>query len=250
MGELKRQFSGALLIVLTVAAVVCAGINLQQQRKFRLPEDGITWVDRPTGVQALYVTPGSPGEKAGLREGDLLKEIASRPVPRAVVVPQILEQVGSWNEAQYTFHRAGVDVTAKVFIGERRPDSSVYYLYGIGAAYLFIGLFVYFRRGSAFKAQHFYILLPGFVHLLHVPLFGQAERLRPGDLFRQRGGGAAGPHHLPAPVPDFSRNPRHGSATGRRGGALLAGGAALRSVAGITSGVVRMEGISRSSCAG
>ena len=34
----------------------------------------------------------------------------------------------------------------------------MYYLDAIGAAYLLIGLFVYFRRGSAQKAQHFYIL--------------------------------------------------------------------------------------------
>ena len=31
------------------------------------------------------------------------------------------------------------------------------YQYVVGFAYLIIGLFVYFRRGSAQKAQHFYI---------------------------------------------------------------------------------------------
>src|SRR5260370_11234286 len=36
----------------------------------------------------------------------------------------------------------------------------------VGAAYLIIGLFVYFRRGSAHKAQHFYVLcLASFVFL-------------------------------------------------------------------------------------
>src|SRR6185369_17272126 len=31
------------------------------------------------------------------------------------------------------------------------------YLYAVGAAYLAIGLFVYFRRGTAAKARHFYV---------------------------------------------------------------------------------------------
>ena len=34
----------------------------------------------------------------------------------------------------------------------------VFYEYGVGCVYLLIGLFVYFRRGSAHKARHFYIL--------------------------------------------------------------------------------------------
>ena len=36
-------------------------------------------------------------------------------------------------------------------------DRAVMYQYAVGFAYLIIGLFVYFRRGSAHKAQHFYI---------------------------------------------------------------------------------------------
>ena len=48
--ELKSQFGNALLMILTFGAVVAAFINFQQNfqetKRFRLPEDGVTWVDR------------------------------------------------------------------------------------------------------------------------------------------------------------------------------------------------------------
>ena len=69
MKELRQQLVSALLVIVTVAAVVAAAINLQQQNKFHLPDDGITWLDQSQGtgqnsaVVAVYVAPGSPGEK-------------------------------------------------------------------------------------------------------------------------------------------------------------------------------------------
>jgi hypothetical protein len=56
--DLKGQFVTALLIILTVAAAVSAALNFQQQRKFRLPDDGAVWVERNGGVEALYLRPG------------------------------------------------------------------------------------------------------------------------------------------------------------------------------------------------
>ena len=39
-----------------------------------------------------------------------------------------------------------------------RTDSAVYYQYGVGLAWLFIGLFVYYRRTNSPKALHFFLL--------------------------------------------------------------------------------------------
>ncbi|MCC6391752.1 MAG: hypothetical protein IT167_14225, partial [Bryobacterales bacterium] len=44
--ELKLQLANALLVVLTVAAIIAAGINFQQQSRYRLPDDGVSWSDR------------------------------------------------------------------------------------------------------------------------------------------------------------------------------------------------------------
>ena len=45
-----------------------------------------------------------------------------------------------------------------VIIGESAPDSSLFYQYAVGVIYLFTGLFVYYRRVSAPRGVHFFIL--------------------------------------------------------------------------------------------
>ena len=67
---LKQQLISALLVILTAAALIAAGINFQQQRKFRLPDDGVTWVDQAKGpngsganrVVAAQIAAGSPSQ--------------------------------------------------------------------------------------------------------------------------------------------------------------------------------------------
>ena len=100
MKELKAQLVGALLVILTVAAVICAGINFQQQSKFRLPEDGAIWVD-----------------KAGLKPGDILRKVNNTPVTNSISATQALVRVGAWNKAEYLFERGDVEVKATVYVG-------------------------------------------------------------------------------------------------------------------------------------
>ena len=64
----------------------------------------------------------------------------------------------AWGSADYRSRRPGGDLIPKVMVAEVPLDRAVVYQYLVGFAYLVIGLFVYFRRGSAHKAQHFYIL--------------------------------------------------------------------------------------------
>jgi len=97
--ELKFQLSTAILTLLTLAAVVAALINFQQLERFRLPEDGVIWVDHNGGVEALRVPVSSPGGKAGLHIGDRLKLINGVPVQKAIDVTKILVNVGSWKKA-------------------------------------------------------------------------------------------------------------------------------------------------------
>jgi PAS domain S-box-containing protein len=156
--DLKVQLVNALLVVLTVAAVIAAGINYQQQKAFRLPEDGVTWVDREEGVTALDVVAGGQGERAGLRPGDVLSRINGLKVERAIDVTQVQVRLGAWRKAEYVIRRGGVEAHANVILSERNPSLSLPYQYVVGAAYLAIGLFVFLRRGTASKAYHFYVL--------------------------------------------------------------------------------------------
>ena len=188
--ELKFQLSTAILTILTLAAGVSAVINLEEQYKFHLPEDGVIWVDRAAGVQALYVPSDSPAGKAGIHQGDRLKSIGGLDIRKAVEVTQVLVNVGVWQKADYLVVRSGVEVAIKgLIVGEVALDRAVLYQYAVGFAYLIIGLFVYFRRGSAHKAQHFYILcLASFIFLT----FHYTGKLNPFDKVMYFGNVAAG----------------------------------------------------------
>ncbi len=159
MRGLKLQFSNALLMVLTVAAVISAIINFQQQEKFRLPDDGVTWTERNGAVQALYIAPGSPAANVGIRAGDTLLKIAGASIEKATDVTRVLVRLGSWNKASYRLIRNGVEFETTLIVGQgSRNYPAYYYQYAVGLAYLGIGLFVFFRRGAAPKALHFYVL--------------------------------------------------------------------------------------------
>ena len=51
MKELKQQLVSALLVIVTVAAVIAAAINFQQQSRYHLPDDGVTWVDQSRRIK-------------------------------------------------------------------------------------------------------------------------------------------------------------------------------------------------------
>lgn len=162
MRELKVQLGNALLVVLTVAAVIAAAINFQQQSKYRLPDDGISWGDRTAGnariVEAILVDAEGPGARAALKPGDRLISINGSPIESAIAVPQVLARLGPYSKADYLIERRGIQVKVHVYVVAAPVESAVYYQYVVGASYLLIGVFVYLRRGNASKARHFYVL--------------------------------------------------------------------------------------------
>jgi hypothetical protein len=181
--ELKEQLVGALLVILTATAVICAALNYQQQERFRLPEDGAVWQDVADSsspattyhVVAIHIEPGGPADNAGIREGDRLLRIGGRLNPHGVEVKQstdvarVLERIGTWGSANYYLLRGGIEIPAKVIVSDGNRDRALYYQYFVGSAWLAIGLFLYFRRNRAPKSLHFYLLcLASFVlHTFH-----------------------------------------------------------------------------------
>ena len=176
--ELKFQLSTAILTILTLAAGVAAITNFWQYEHFRLPDDGVMWVDRAGGVEALDVSPDSPGAKAPIHPGDQLDRIEGYRIQTYLDVPKVLVRIGSWRKVTYTVRHGGVAVETKVIVGETPRNPAVMYQYPLGAAYLLIGLFVYYRRGSAQKARHFYVLCLTLVRVFLLPLHRAAGRLR------------------------------------------------------------------------
>ena len=149
-------------MILTVAAVASAFINFQQNfqadKKFKLADDGVTWVDRKDDagkayVLALTVAPASPAEKAGIHAGDTLYKIETVEIRRAIEVAQVLVRLGPWQPADYHLYRGGYDLKARVIVGEGggvRGFLSVRRRRRLSAN----RLLVYFRRGNAPKSLH------------------------------------------------------------------------------------------------
>ncbi len=214
--ELKFQLSTAILTILTLAAGVSAFINFQQQNRFRLPEDGVIWVDRQGSVEALYVKPASPGRNAGIHPGDRLVDIDGVKIERATDVARVLVRIGAWSRAKYRVQSRGVELTAMLVVAEQPLDRAMLYQYAVGTAYLLIGLVRLFPARQRAKGAALLYSLPGEFHLPVLPLHRPAQHLRQGDLFRQPGGGTAGAHGVPAFLPDVSRSRGPGSAGAAR----------------------------------
>ena len=164
MPESRNQFAGTLLLILAVATIVAAILSFQHLRYYPVQDDGVTWVEKAgrgghLGVFATYITPGGAGDRAGIRQGDEVVSIAGIPIQSSIDVPQALWQLPRYERTKYILRRGGIEFQKDNVVVQDAPrDSAIFYDYIVGLAYLAIGLFVYYRRTSASKSLHFFIL--------------------------------------------------------------------------------------------
>jgi len=147
-----------LIALVSVAAIVFASLNFRQRASFLTPDDGVSWQDTPEGVQAWMVAPNSPADRAGIKPGDILKDVNGAGVRRAVQVTQRLFRTGPWTQVHYQMVRRGAAFeTSFVTVPMEKPASIENYLRVVGLLCLLIGLFIFVRRWNAPRAVHFYI---------------------------------------------------------------------------------------------
>ncbi len=156
--SLGLRLGAILLTAATVAAIIFGIVNFQQRLLFEVPDDGASWVDAPAGVTALYIAADSPAARAGIKPGDYLLAIDGAPMHRSVDVTKRLWSRGVWSEVHYNLDRAGRTFDATVLvIPAPKPLTIENYLRVVGVLYLFIGLFIFWRRWNAARAVHFYV---------------------------------------------------------------------------------------------
>ena len=152
------RLAAVLLAMATAAAVTFAIINFQQRLLFSVPDDGVSWIDSPSGIQAFTVAEKSPAARAGINAGDHLNAVDGLAVHRALDVTKRLWAVGAWSQVRYKLERAGRTFEAPLIVEPApRPATVENYLRIVGLLYLFIGLFIFARRWSAPRAVHFYV---------------------------------------------------------------------------------------------
>jgi two-component system NtrC family sensor kinase len=146
------------LATATLAACVCAALNLSHESAYEVPTDGIRWMEAPGGLVAAQVPASSPGSRAGVRQGDILQAVDD--LPTASIAPLIHEffRAGTWNHVVYTIvrppARTKLDIQVILEPTDRGIDQG---LRLIALVYLCIGLYVLLRRWTAPKSVHFYV---------------------------------------------------------------------------------------------
>jgi two-component system NtrC family sensor kinase len=176
------------LALATLGVCVLAGFNLSQELSTQFPTDGIVWVEAQGGLSAERVPVNSPGNRAGIRSGDILEAINGQPMPRLAEQVRAMYRNGVWfPAATYSIVRPvseanGLQKVAafpvQVYL-EPEDRSTEHGKRLIALVYLLIGLYVLFRRWTAPKSTHFYVFcLVSFVlyafRSIHAPgLFDQ-----------------------------------------------------------------------------
>jgi len=156
--NLRLRLGAIFLALATVAAVSFGIINFQQRLLFDVPDDGVSWLDSSSGIQAFAVSGNSPAERAGIKAGDQLVAIDGLAVHRALDVTKRLWAAGLWAQVQYGLERGEQPFQAKVVVEPApKPATIENYLRVTGLLYLFIGLFIFARRWNAARAVHFYV---------------------------------------------------------------------------------------------
>src|SRR6266705_4568957 len=73
--EFQTRFTVVLLVLLTAAAVVFAGLNFSTEHAFQIPYDGVVWDEVNGHLVASRVVGKGPGEHAGIKVGDQLTAV-------------------------------------------------------------------------------------------------------------------------------------------------------------------------------
>lgn len=174
---LQTRALAVALAVATLAVCLLAGFNYSRESSFDVPTDGIWWVEAhgaglPTGLsaglRAERVPANSPGERAGIRKGDILIAVNDHETPTLAPLEREIYRTGIWSRVTYSIVRplkAGAAASARpatakfdaLVILEPTDRSINLALRLIALVYLSIGLYVLFRRWTAPKSLHFFI---------------------------------------------------------------------------------------------
>ena len=154
--DLQSRFLFVVIALLSVAAVVFAWLNFQKDSETLTPYDGVWWVENGDHLQAQRVDVNGPGEKAGIKQGDVLMAVNGHDILGVGSLEQQFYRTGVWSKATYSLVRRGIPLEAPLILVP--ADRSLYIgLRLIALVYLGIGLYVLLRRWTAPKSTHFYV---------------------------------------------------------------------------------------------
>ncbi|MGE0406780.1 MAG: histidine kinase N-terminal 7TM domain-containing protein, partial [Candidatus Korobacteraceae bacterium] len=154
--ESYTRFVASLLAIVTVAAVAFGYINWRKEHEFEIPYDGVWWVEQGGQLEAKRVQHDGPGEKAGIKVGDVVREVNGQEISQFPDLTRQMYRAGTWNKVNYKLMREDVPVDASVILipYDRSVNLGLRF---IALIYLGIGVYVLLRRWTAPKSTHFYL---------------------------------------------------------------------------------------------
>ncbi len=148
--------------VIAIAFVLASlGIyNIVLKATWTLADDGVFWKDEQEGVVASRVAAGRPGDRAGIRVGDVLLAVDGSEVLTSEHVQARLSRRRAGDRISYTLLRADERRSLEVAV-QPLPKGNVslfYFLSLFGFFSLVIGTIVMLRRPPDRAALHFYAI--------------------------------------------------------------------------------------------
>jgi len=160
--NLYNRVVATLLAIATVALVLFAVFNLQQESTYQQPDDGVVWTESRSsvlpGLIAERVAPGGPGAQAGIEVGDFLTAVNDHTIEIGADLDRELKHTDVYGKAEYSIIRRHILLDTPLIVYPMPADRSLQqFTRVIGLVYLAIGIYVLFRRWTAPRATHFYI---------------------------------------------------------------------------------------------
>ena len=172
-------WSRALLAVGVVAVLLCLAAANVLRAGWTEAEDGVLWIERPAGLVAAEISPGSPAVRAGLVPGDVLLAVDGVPVESLTALLEVLHAGGDGATRAYSVLRLGRqelhELALEILPGGRPRLYLV--LVAIGVFTLLIGTSVRLRRPDNQATLHFFWLTVAFFGVFAFSFSGRLDRL-------------------------------------------------------------------------
>ena len=178
----RRRRAGwgrAVLAVGVVAVLLCLAAANVLRANWGEVEDGVLWVERPEGLVADTVGPGSAAARAGIVPGGILLAVDGQPIESQADLLAVLHASGEGTPRDYTL--VSLDgqelrrLTLQPVPGGEPPVYLV--LVGVGIFALLIGALVRLRRPDNQATLHFFWLTVAFFGVFAFSFSGRLDGL-------------------------------------------------------------------------
>jgi two-component system, NtrC family, sensor kinase len=166
--------------ILVVGALVClAALNIYQRATWSEVEDGVLWRSMNGAVVAAEIAPGTAGERAGIRKGDILLAIQGKEVVDVADVVEILHAGAPGMPLRYLVAREHTreQPTIEVQPIPSSPRGMYFALAAVGIFSLLVGASVRLRRPDHQATLHFFWLTVAFFGAMAFSFTGKLDAL-------------------------------------------------------------------------